>query len=212
MASVAHIVFSSTIGYGLMLAKYKKHKRPFLTLILFFLIAATMHGFYDFWLINKAVRKYEWLTTIFFIISIHIWHVYANNTLNITTFYNKEIVLQNDKLKYYVIFSLITILMFSWVVNGYEMGKNYDNKFLVNSIVYYGYFIFYLAFSMSRFEIIRGYFKPFKIPLSLMLPKVSKTKNFTNLKTTITASSLFFKDSYISIVRYTLGCDFTEIS
>jgi len=196
MASVAHIVFSSTIGYGMMLSKFRKHKKPILTFILFYLLASSMHAFYDFWLINNWAKQYEWITIIYFLVSIHIWHVYSNNTLNISPFYNDKIKINNDKVRYYIIYSLVFILMISWVFNGFARGKNYANNFLVDSILYYGYFILYLAFSFSRFEIIRGYIKPFNIPFRLLLPKSSTTTDHTNTKLTISQSTIFFKEEF----------------
>lgn len=49
---IAHAAFSATIGYGLMLAKYRKGYNKFILFGLFFLIASALHGLYDFWIMN----------------------------------------------------------------------------------------------------------------------------------------------------------------
>ncbi|MBD78347.1 MAG: hypothetical protein CL840_05475 [Crocinitomicaceae bacterium] len=197
MACVGHIIFSSTVGYGLMLIKYKPIGRPILVFFLFFMLAAIMHGFYDFWLMHESVEGYDWVTTIFFIISVHIWHVYANNTLNITTFYDPQVVLENDKLKSYLILSLLTILASSYVINGLTRGPEYGNDYLLRSVLFYGYFILYLAFSFSRFEIIRGYLAPFSIPFNLLIPKLKRTVDFSNMPIRIyTSKKLKFIGKY----------------
>lgn len=191
MASVGHMVFSSTIGYGLMLAKYKQYKYAIFPFLIFFGIASLMHGFYDLWLLHDWALEYHWITTIFLILSIHVWHIYANNTLNITTFYNSQTKVRNDKLKYHLIISLIGIMMFSYVSYAFTQGPSSAKEMLIRQLFIYGYFILYLAFSFSRFEIIRGYLAPLNIPLTLLIPRLNRTSNFTGLSTKISASNKF---------------------
>jgi len=190
-SSVAHMVFSSTIGYGMMLAKYKKYRYPIIPFLIFFGTAALMHAFYDLWLLHDWAIDYQWITTIFLIISIHIWHIYANNTLNITTFYNSQTRFKNDKLKHYLIISLIGIMMFSYIATAFTQGPTSAVFSLIRQILFYGYFILYLAFSFSRFEIIRGYLAPFNIPLTLLIPRIKRTSDFSGLLTKISTSSKF---------------------
>ncbi len=67
-AAIAHMTFSTTIAYGLLLKKYRYFKTPkWLIYSLFFGIAIFSHGFYDFWLINTVVKPFSALTTVFFI-------------------------------------------------------------------------------------------------------------------------------------------------
>ena len=184
MACVAHMVFSSTIGYGLMFIKfneYKKVRDRVLIFIFFFVLASLMHGFYDFWLINKWAQSYRWITVVFFILSIHIWHVYANNSLNITSFYDPKIKIKNDHLKFYLILSLIGLLMFSYVVNGIDRGGVFGSQHILYSVIIYGYLILYLTFSFSRFEIVRGYLSPFSIPFHFMIPRIKRTLDYSGL-------------------------------
>ena len=191
MASVAHMIFSSTIGYGIMLAKYKKYKYPIIPFLIFFSIAAVMHTFYDLWLLHEWALGLEWITTMFFIFSVHLWHLYANNTLNITTFYNPKTKFRNDKLKQYLIVSLVGILMYSYVAYAFTQGKETATESLIRQLLFYGYFILYLAFSFSRFEIIRGYLAPFNIPLTLLIPRIKRTSDLSGLPTKISTSSKF---------------------
>ncbi|MCT4580465.1 MAG: PrsW family intramembrane metalloprotease [Flavobacteriales bacterium] len=187
-ASVSHIIDSSTIGYGLMLAKYKYKSHSFIIFLAFFFLASLMHGFYDFWLLEDSVQSYEWITLVFYIFSIHIWHIYANNTLNISTFFHPNIEIQNDKIRVYLIFALVSLLMFSYLINGYTRGKMFGDQYLLNSIIYYGYFILYLAISLSNFKIIRGYLSPFGAPLLLFIPKLKRVTNFSGLHIKIAPS------------------------
>lgn len=187
MPAVAHMLFSATIGYGLMLAKYKKYN-SLLMFLVFFVLAAVMHGFYDYWLINKIVTGYEWVSVLFFIVMVHVWHIYVNNTLNISNFYNKYIKIENDNIRYEILLSLLLLSMISYLFIGFALGKENAINSLKYTIVLYGYLIIYLAYSMSRFEVIRGYLKPFTIPLGFLIPKLKKQKSNTGIALRLSSS------------------------
>jgi RsiW-degrading membrane proteinase PrsW (M82 family) len=188
-ACVAHMVFSSTAGYGLMLARYNRDiKNPKWTAIKFFLLAATMHAFYDFWLIDHWGQQFEWLTTVYFILSIHVWFIYVNNSLNITTFYDPYVTAKNDHYKFHLMFGLLGIFMFGYIANSFTQGHEFGNNFLYRGVFSYGYFILYLAFSMSRFDIVRGYINPFKFSFDILIPRLKRKINWSGASLMVYAS------------------------
>ncbi len=208
MAAVGHMVFSSTIGYGLMLIEYGKVKKPLFIFTISFLLAATMHGFYDFWLLHWSGKGYEWLTDIFLILSVHVWFVYCNNTLNISTFYNPKIVLRNDQLKYFLITGLLGIFMYSYLVNSFMEGPNIGSQRASVGLFMYGFLLLYISFSMSRFEIIKGYFAPFYLPLNFLIPRVKSSANYKGVRIRIGASkkySLLKKFDFLKTMLPTAG-------
>ncbi len=171
-ATVAHMTFSSMIAYGLFLIKFKRTKIPALIVFLFFyFLAIFSHGFYDFWLINKAVSAFNGLTTIFFLTTVHIWFSMKNNTLNASNFYNKEKTINNDRLKIFLSISLMSILMFSYVFVALKWNSKVANTFFVRSVFVYGYIIFYLIATLSKFNLIQDFIKPFKMSFSYLIPR-----------------------------------------
>ncbi len=171
-ATVAHMTFSSMIAYGLFLIKFKKTKyHPILLFTLFFLFAIFSHGFYDFWLINKAVVKFKGLTTLFFLATVHIWFSMKNNTLNVSNYYNATKKINNDTLKIYLIISLLSIFMFSYLYVSFVWNSKSANKFLIKSTIVYGYVIFYLIATLSKFDLIKGLLLPFKWHPRFLVPK-----------------------------------------
>ena len=178
-ASVAHMTFSSIIGYGLLLKKYRYIKKPaFVVYAVFFLLAIAVHGFYDFWLINGWARQFSFLTTIFFLITIHIWFTMKNNAINISNFFDKAIVLDNDGLKSFLVISLVSILSLSYVLVCVVHGIVAGNEFLFFAFAAFGYLVLYLILSFSRFRIIKGYLAPIHVPFSFFIPHpVIKKKN-----------------------------------
>ena len=172
-ATVAHMTFSSVIGYGLFLIKFKKTKlNPILVFISFYLLAMLSHGFYDFWLINKAVSNYEGLTTLFFLATVHIWFVMKNNTINSSNFYNKNLSIDNDQIKIYLIISLLSIFMSSYIYVAFAWNAQEANSFFLKSIFAYGYIMLYLIATLSRFNLIHGIIKPISVSMKIFFPKL----------------------------------------
>jgi RsiW-degrading membrane proteinase PrsW (M82 family) len=176
-ATVAHMTFSSMIAYGLFLTKYKKTRYPsFLVVLVFFFFAIFSHGFYDFWVLNKSVAAYKGLTTLFLLLTIHLWFVMKNNTINASNYYDKSKVINNDRLKIYLIISLLTIFMLSYVFVAFKWNSREANAFLIQSLLVYGYIIFYLVATLTKFDIVKGVVKPFKWSLKFLVPKSKKGK------------------------------------
>jgi RsiW-degrading membrane proteinase PrsW (M82 family) len=174
-ATVAHMTFSSIIVYGLFLIKYKKTKIPApIIFVLFYFLAIFAHGFYDFWLINKSLTKFQGLTTLFFLATVHIWFVMKNNTINTSNYFNTSKSINNDRLKIYLIISLISVFMLSYIYVAFKFNSKQANKFLIKSAITYGYIIFYLIATLSKFDVIKGLVKPFRLNISFFIPKSRK--------------------------------------
>ncbi len=171
-ATVAHMTFSSMIAYGLFLIKFKKTRYPALFVFPFFyFLAIFSHGFYDFWLINKAVSMFSGLTTLFFLTTVHIWFSMKNNTINTSNYYDNSKGVNNDYLKIYLIISLLSILMFSYVYVSLKWNSSTANIFFAKSIFAYGFIIFYLIATLSNFSLIEGFIRPFKLSFNYFIPK-----------------------------------------
>lgn len=178
-ATVAHMTFSSMIAYGLFLIKFKKTRFPAIIIFpLFYLLAIFSHGFYDFWLINKSVSMFSGLTTLFFLTTVHIWFSMKNNTINTSNFYDDTKGLNNDNLKIYLIISLLSILMFSYVYVSLKWNSSTANVFFAKTVFAYGFIIFYLIATLSNFNLVEGFIKPFKLSFYYFIPHHnSKKKN-----------------------------------
>jgi len=173
-SSVAHMMFTSTACYGLMLAKFHFKKNGLLLGILFLFLAAGAHGFYDFWLINKWARQYTFITIVFFLIAVHFWFTMKNNAINISNYYRPGIRIYNEKLKYFLVISLLSILMLSVVAVRGIHGPDSAQQFFTSQILSFGYLIFYLVYSFSQYRIIKGYLAPVQIPFNILIPKPRK--------------------------------------
>jgi len=182
---VGHMIDSSIIGYGLMLGRYWG-KNTFMTKLrffgIFFLLGSLSHGIYDFWLLNEWALNYSWVTDIWLLFTIYVWFVMINNCLNISNFYTPRISVKNDAVKFQIIVGMIFLMMFSFVTNSYALGSDYGWNFMLASASRNLPIILFLAFSLSRFEIVRGYLAPITKPMNVFLPKPKPLESLVGKK------------------------------
>ena len=174
-STVAHMTFSSTIAYGLLLKKYRFSKLPnWVVFVVFFFIAIFSHGFYDFWLINPLAKTFSAFTTLFFMITIHIWFTMINNAINISNFFSPLVSINNDKIKYQLVKNFLGLIAFSYIYVAISQNIAEANFFLLETSLIYGYMMFYIVVSLSRFNVVRGYLKSFQVPFNFIVPRFKK--------------------------------------
>lgn len=172
-ATIAHMTFSSTIAYGFILKKYHYFKKSNkMIYVLFFGIAIFSHGFYDFWLINPVVKDFSAFTTLFFMITIHIWFTMMNNAINISNFFSPKIVINNDMVRYQLVKNFIALISFSYIYIRLTKSLTEANFFIVETSLTYGYIIFYIVSGVTRYNVVRGFLKPFQIPFNFLIPRI----------------------------------------
>lgn len=155
-ASIAHMIFTSLIAYGLILAKFKYKKNPFLFGLLFFFIAAFAHGFYDFWLLNEYVSDYHIFTFICLLTSILVYASLINNALNHSLTSSDNIKLNTSKLSADLAAALIAVFLFEYICLVIVYGPTIGNREFVLSTLSGGYLILFLSIRLSNIDIIPG--------------------------------------------------------
>ncbi|MEZ4721324.1 MAG: PrsW family intramembrane metalloprotease [Flavobacteriales bacterium] len=153
MSSVAHMTFSSVIGYSYMISSTRRLRNGWYYILGGFLLASLMHGFFDFWLINPVAKQYNGMSFIFFILTTHFWFTMKNKAVNASYFFSDNIKLVNDSLRFFLIFWLVALLVGSTLVIGVFHGNIAAHEFLRGQVFAYGFLIYYLSFSFSRFVI-----------------------------------------------------------
>lgn len=174
-ATVAHMAFSSIVAYGLFLNKFKRTKlNPVLVFLGFYFMAILSHGFYDFWLINEYVSNFSGVSTLFLLVSVHVWFSIINNSINASNYYTQDKKMNNDRLKKYLIFGLLSIFMLSYFYVAFKQDSNEANDFLLESVFVYGYVIFYLVATLTKYNLVEGLLKPIKVGIRSIIPKKRK--------------------------------------
>jgi len=181
-ASVAHMFFTSVICYGMVIAKHRNYSWKKYALPVFLVLAALAHGFYDFWLINPIANQYYLITTLFLLFSIHLWVTMKNNLINISSFFDRSITLNNSSFKYKIILGLVAIFNVAYLAYFLLYGKSEANHFLLQSWVFNIYMVLYLAVSFENFKLIQGYIAPVYIPkgpADFLIPKMGVDESYT---------------------------------
>lgn len=171
MSTVAHMTFSSVIGYGLMISSCRKSGKGWHYVVGAFLLASLMHGFYDFWLINSIAKTLNGLTFLFFILTTHFWFTLKNKAINASNFYDESKVIVNDSLRYFIILWMVIVLMASTLLIGVFHGKLMADTFLGRQLLSFGFLIYYLAFAFSRFVITPKALRAGEVVFERVIPK-----------------------------------------
>jgi RsiW-degrading membrane proteinase PrsW (M82 family) len=159
-AVVFHMFASSIIGYGLMLNRYKRYRNPWLNFLAFFALASLAHGFYDFWLINEAVRDFSFITFIFLLLCLSVWNYFQQDALSHSEFFDEAKSIDRGKLQDYLLYSLAGVLLFEYVALVLKFGPGLANAGLESSLYSGTYLIVFLSLSLSNVKIIRGKWAP----------------------------------------------------
>ncbi len=153
---VGHMFFSCVAAYGLVLARFKKKKNnPIGYLFLSWLFAACAHGVYDFLLFSH----FSLIFLVGFLMSVLIWIILINNTLNNSMYFNYRISLVSEKLMLFVSLSLVVVLVFEYVAKGWLLGQETANDLLYGTIILYGMFILFFTSNLTQFDLIKGYWR-----------------------------------------------------
>ncbi len=184
----SHMFDSALLAYGVVLAKFKLKKNVIPYFIGFLLLAAFAHGFYDFWLISDSVKGWYLVTFAVYLISIRVWSDITTSMINQSPDFDYTILDRKFKLQFQLVYGLLGILLFEYICIGFKFGDEVANDLLVMALLTGSYLILYLATSLGRLDLIKGYWKPVQVPLRIsdyIIPKMINPKLFIGQRITI---------------------------
>lgn len=182
-ATVSHMFDTGIITYSMAIAKYKG-KSVLKAGLIGFVLASLAHGFYDVWLLSES-KDYVMFTTLFFLVSIHLFATMKNNLINISQYYQPEkrldVILNKTRL-----FNLLLLIMFCGHIAFYLVhDQDTANYFLKDSIFSYTFIMIYLVLSFNSTNIIHGYIAPLAAPRAILLPLANRQPDYLGLKVRI---------------------------
>lgn len=166
-AVIFHMFLTSLAAYGLMLNKYKSKKGFITDFLKFFLLAAIIHGLYDFWLINPTVSQFRVFSVIILVLCLSFFNTLMSNSLSNSEFFDETIHLNRRKLQNYLIYTLSLVLMFQYLVISFKFGHEEGWVSLKSSLASGGYLILFIAANLGTISIKHGRWQP----LQFTLPK-----------------------------------------
>lgn len=164
--SVAHMFFGAVFAYGFVLVVYRKLKPAILIIPLFILLAALMHGIYDFILMYDKIESFIFiLSPLFYFCMVSFFAIILNNALNNSSFYVDKLAVDSDRvsdrlLTYYLVVFGIQFLLF-WLYWGIDDAVGY----FIIKLFMTGSIILIVCIRLSRLKIIPGRWYPFKIEM-----------------------------------------------
>jgi len=203
-AVITHMFDASVIAYGLILNKYKHKGNIFTAFFLSYLVAAFMHGFYDFWLLNKSVSDLSIITIVFMIFTFVWYHTLIANALNNSPFFDKDKIINAQRLKDYLLYALSSVLALEYIILSMKFGPTVGNIGFIASIISGSFLIFFLAKNLSSYHVAKNEWRP-------LMGRTFLVKN--NPQSTGTVETEIFGQQLIPQVApsYSFGIDFTEM-
>lgn len=166
LSTVGHIFDTALIAYGIILYKYKSEKNGFIWVVLFFLLAAFSHGFYDFWLLFEGAQKWGWFVTVmYFLLTISWFAIIMNNALNNSSMFSYKRMINTElvALKIIMYYGLVFIVQF--IIQFITGGFKFAISNLTVSICFTGLIIFVTVIRLSRLKLIKNRWNAFTLEL-----------------------------------------------
>ncbi|MFN6945137.1 MAG: PrsW family intramembrane metalloprotease [Cytophagaceae bacterium] len=159
---VSHMFDSSIIAFAIILAKFRGKGKLWPNIFAGYFIAMFTHGFYDFWLLNRYANNLHFITLAFMAITTLVWLFMINNSLNISLENSDEsLIIKRKSFRNYLSGGLIFIVLYQYVLLAVENGAVSANYNFYDSMLYNGLFITFLSVSLSKFDVVPGFWSPF---------------------------------------------------
>lgn len=157
LATLSHIFDTSLIACGFIIYKYKTHRHPYQSFLLFFMLAALAHGFYDFWLIYKETQGIGVLVTIiYFFFTISIFATILNNALNNSTFFSYRKVIDSKMVSTKMLLYYLVVFIIQTLLVTIKDGPVTAAKGSIITLLMTGFIVTVAVVRLSRFKLIPG--------------------------------------------------------
>ena len=91
-----------------------------------------------------------------------------------SNFYDEDKRLNNEQLKVYLIIGLLSLFMLSYIYVAFAYSSEKANSFFMETFVMYGFIIFYIIATLTKYKLVKGVLKPFKFTLKFLFPFIKR--------------------------------------
>jgi hypothetical protein len=156
ICNVFHMFVTSTIAFGMVLGRFRYGKLQWPFFLLFFALAALMHGVYDFWLINETVSLLAFAAYGLFIYATFQYAAYLNNALNQSPITKGRKILDASGLAVFLTVGLVGILLFEYLGLSLVYGAGIGNFSLTKSLGMGSFLLFFVVLNLSNIDVVQG--------------------------------------------------------
>jgi RsiW-degrading membrane proteinase PrsW (M82 family) len=156
-AAIGHMVDSSFVAYGYVVARFQLKKKSSLAWVLplTFLAGSLTHGIYDFLLFHE----YLYIFFIVFVLAIQFWVIIINNCLNNSGNFSYRYAARSERSRVYVAMALTVVFAYEYVISGFNTGLYEANIEFIANIPFSGFLIIFFSSNLSSFDLVRGYWR-----------------------------------------------------
>tara|TARA_B100001115_G_scaffold181984_1_gene177338 strand:- start:202 stop:1566 length:1365 start_codon:yes stop_codon:yes gene_type:complete len=167
LSTVGHMFNTALFAYGIILFRFRYQKSRPALIILFFILAALAHTFYNFPLMHQGMRLYGYLLTlVYFLSTISIYAAILNNALNQSPFFSYQKVIDSTTvssrlLTSYILLFFIQLGLMYWE----DRDLGYSLMRFKEDMITTGFVVLVSSVRLSRFLLIKGRWHPLRLEL-----------------------------------------------
>jgi RsiW-degrading membrane proteinase PrsW (M82 family) len=159
-SAFGHIFFTSVIAYALVLNKFSKRKTNAIILLPgALLLAAFLHGTYDFWLLD-GTGSWKLVSMLIMLLGAIQYGIFIENALNQSPNFNQDKIFDAHRLKLYLIYAFASIILTEFILVSITQGHTKGNHALLGSALLGGYLIFWLSNRLGALTVHQGEWVP----------------------------------------------------
>jgi len=162
--SLGHMFDTSLIAYGIIRYLYHPSQPKKGSVALYFLAAAFVHGFYDFWLTYNN-GMFSFVTTVFFLISISLFATILNNAINNSLSFTYKLGLNRKKLSNRLLYLYLIIFILEYLILSLQTDPIQILPQIIRGLIFTGIIVLFSVQRISRFRLIKEKWFELKVEL-----------------------------------------------
>jgi protease PrsW len=158
-AAFGHIFYTSIVAYALVWIKFSKKVNPILLFAGALLLAAFLHGFYDFWLLD-GTGNWKLISIGIMLLGAIQYSIFIENALNQSPHFSQDKVFDAHRLKVYLVYAFAGIILLEFILVSITQGHTKGNHALLSTALLGGYLIFWLSNRLGALTVHQGEWVP----------------------------------------------------
>lgn len=179
VSTTEHLFFTSLVGYGWIWIKYRRVKNEWYFLLVFLLLAAFFHGFYDFWLLSPSVNSFGiFISLVFFLVSVSWMATMLNNSINFSPHFTHFKYINSSRLFKRLIIKYGIVLLGIIVISIIESPSEKAVLSIVKSLFLVGMIMFIVLLRLSYFHHRKNYWEKLQLTLPFSFASMDYSTGF----------------------------------
>ena len=171
-SALVHIINTTIIVYGFYRLKLFNKGQQLSNTIIAFIVSASSHGLFDFFLLNNFIGDITPLfATLVYLIGINFWVQMLNNANNYSTHFSYEKVHFSSNIFYRLLFWYLATLIITVIYNMIVFSPERALSYFLSSLGADGLLLLIVILRASRFRIFKNKYFDVKIELPFYITK-----------------------------------------